>query len=520
MQTFARRDKNYLTSKSKNYSKDVHKTHNPLRAHLTKSRKSIEDSPSPQNSYINDEKDLRLSRKFQELLQRCEKSKQAVDHINKSLVTKRNERSPDVYDQSKELLQYRSVLSPMSRKLSPSNEKLVLKDLDSKKSPYKVDSIYGELDQDFRYSTGQKFKGSYQRQQENKQKLFERSHKYQNILDESDKEGEDREILGSPTQKLKKFRSFLKEQEKDMEEDSINLELHYKELKRALEQYTQLADELAIENKKKDLHLARLQDDFQKNLEELSRNSKLVENFETNNKRLVEKEDEINHSNLEYNIQISNQNKAIKNLETIMREEQVSYQEQITRAQDEYQLLRKELEVLKTRKENLTQENEEKQQKVKDLEYKINTKLDESQQADRSKNIADDQITLLKEEVNQLVLKNSIFTEELHELEEYQTLNEKNFIELQLVQKKEHEQILERQTQEVETKKAETSMLKQLVREKRKQKDETNSDIRLTRIKLEDIQDQKANLEIEKEELKCKLNQLEKEMYLNKSILI
>lgn len=481
--------------------------------------KSKSDKQNTQR-YSSPKHEMRLDQQLRNLVQRCEQSKNTIENINYSLHSKRFDMSPRDLEASKDLTQTILRNSTLSIFASPPPaEKLGLNDLYSRKSAQNFFTSH-KLDSEHSFSRSPIHRAPMQEHSNiNFQKSPEKSKRYLSPIETEYLREDINNVLDalSPTEKFQKFKSMLQDEEDDKENENINLEIQYKELKKYLQQFITNVEDLEHRNKVKDNELLQLRTQAQNNIEELLVQKDIREALEQKTKELEANEEDIQEGNLNNNMKITAQDKKIKNLEQILYDEEFKRKHFQAKAQEENQELKRELFGLKEREKALTSTGKDMKDQVRELESKLNTAMSHSQYAEKSSENREEKIHVLNQGINDFTLQQTGYKRNIEDLESEINKTAERILEVRSNIKTDKEKVIKDANQEKIHRKQQSQKLKKEIHNYKMQANELSDSNKLKRLRLNDVVRKRESLEKDKADVKRKLDQIEDEKYFQSS---
>jgi len=479
---------------------------------------NLNKSSDKQNTqrHSSPKQEVRLDQQLRNLVQRCEQSKNTIENINYSLHSKRFDMSPRDLEASKDLTQTilrNSTLSIFGS--PPAAEKLGLNDLYSRKSAQNFFTSH-KLDSEHSFSRSPIHRAPMQEHSNiNFQKSPEKSKRYLSPIETEYLREDINNVLDtlSPTEKFQKFKSMLKDEEDDKENDNVNLEIQYNELKKYLQQFIANVEDLEHRNKVKDQELLQLRTQAQNNIEELLVQKDIREALEQKTKDLEANEEDVQEANLNNNMKITAQDKKIKNLEKILYDEEFKLKHFKTKAQEENQDLKRELFGLKEREKALNSTSKDMKDQIRDLESKLNTAVNHSQYAEKSSENKEEKIHILQQGINDFSLQQTAYKRNIEDLEAEINKTAERILEVRSNIKIDKEKVIKDANQEKMHRKQQSHKLKKEIQDSKMQANELIESNKLKRLRLNDVIRKRENLEKDKADVKRKLDNIEDEKY-------
>jgi len=296
---------------------------------------------------------------------------------------------------------------------------------------------------------------------------------------------------------LSKLKTTLKEKERIQQEKYANLKGKSKELKNVLRDYVTRVIDLEENLKKKDEQIIEFEEQVRKGQEELIKNEETINVLKKTEESIRKSEVEAKNINIEYKVRLSEQNEKLESLEEAIRRSKEIYNDEMNQISQENEKLRIEVEVLKEKEFGLVKRNE-------GLEREVVTLKDE---LDRNKGIVDklelqqgDKDADLKElraQVDRLKADNGILEFKIKEVKDVLRQNNDKLIQEERKYEDELSRIREEKEREQLHKKEKIANLKQQIRELEVIIQKAIEEKKIAELEIERAHDQKHTVEKE-----------------------
>jgi len=296
---------------------------------------------------------------------------------------------------------------------------------------------------------------------------------------------------------LSKLKTTLKEKERIQQEKYANLKGKSKELKNVLRDYVTRVIDLEENLKKKDEQIIEFEEQVRKGQEELIKNEETINVLKKTEESIRRSEVEAKNINIEYKVRLNEQNEKLESLEEAIRRSKEIYNEEMNQISQENEKLRIEVEVLKEKEFGLVKRNEGLEREVGTLKEELGRnkgivdKL-ELQQGDKDADMKE-----LRAQVDRLKADNGILELKIKEVKDVLRQNNDKLIQEERKYEDELSRIREEKEREQLQKKEKIANLKQQIRELEVIIQKAIEEKKIAELEIERAHDQKHSVEKE-----------------------
>ncbi len=296
---------------------------------------------------------------------------------------------------------------------------------------------------------------------------------------------------------LHKLKTTLKEKEQVQQDKYLNLKGKCKELKNVLRDYVTRVIDLEESLKKKDEQIIEFEDQVRKGQEELLKNEETINVLKRTEESIRKSEVEAKNINIEYKVRLNEQNEKLETLEEAIRRSKEAYNEDFGQISQENERLRIEVEVLKEKEFGLNKRNDGLEREVGTLKEELERNKGIVDKLEYQQGEKDADLKELRTQLDQLKTENGILELKIKELKDVLRQNNDKLIQEERKYEDELLKIREEKEREQFQKKDKINNLKQQIKELEAVIQKAIEDKKIAELEIERAHDQKHTIERE-----------------------
>ena len=296
---------------------------------------------------------------------------------------------------------------------------------------------------------------------------------------------------------LHKLKTTLKEKERVQQDKYLNLKGKCKELKNVLRDYVTRVIDLEESLKKKDEQIIEFEDQVRKGQEELIKNEETINVLKKTEESIRKSEIEAKNINIEYKVRLNEQNEKLETLEEAIRRSKEMYNEELGQISQENERLRIEVEVLKEKEFGLNKRNDGLEREVGTLKEELERNKGIVDKLEYQQGEKDADLKELRSQLDKLKAENGVLELKIKELKDVLRQNNDKLIQEERKYEDELAKVKEEKEREQFQKKEKISNLKQQIKELEAVIQKAIEDKKIAELEIERAHDQKHTIERE-----------------------
>lgn len=294
---------------------------------------------------------------------------------------------------------------------------------------------------------------------------------------------------------LGKLKDTIKEKERIQQEKYQSLKEKCKELKSILRDYVNRVMDLEGSLKRKDEQIVEYEEQVRKGEEELMRSDEVIDDLKRKEEFLRRNETEAKNANMEFKLKLNQQKEKIEEIELASKEAVEKYKEELQEIFEENDKLKVELSILKENEANLNKKNENLEKEADTLKSQVDTNKEAIRHLETTTQRKDEDLKDLRMQVEKLRSENGILEGKIKEMREiYKQSSEKADLEQRKFEE-DIEKIKEEKERDIFKKKEKLKVLKQQIKDVQTQAQKAIEEKNLIHLEIERILGQKNAVE-------------------------